>query len=59
MIEAQFERRASNFIQKENPTQVFPCKFCTVFKSTCFLERLRTAAFGVILNQINDTPLLL
>ena len=35
---------ACNFIQKETPTRVFCCKFCKIFKSTYFVEYLRTAA---------------
>ena len=30
---------------KEAPTQVFLCGFCENFKSTYFVEHLRTAAF--------------
>ena len=30
---------------KKTPTQVFSCEFCKLFKSTCFLEDLKTACF--------------
>ena len=35
---------ACDFIKKETLAQVFPCKFCKVFKSTIFTEHLRTTA---------------
>ena len=34
--------KASNFIKKETPTQVFSCKYCGIFKNTYFEELLRT-----------------
>ena len=33
------------------PTQVFSCEFCEIFKSTYFLEYLRTAAFETTSNK--------
>ena len=35
--------RPSNFkfISNETPKQVFPCKFCKIFKNTFFTENLR------------------
>ena len=32
-------RKASDFINKETPTQVFFCDFCSSFKNTLFTER--------------------
>ena len=32
------------FIKKETSTQVFPSEFCEIFKSTYFVEYLRTTA---------------
>ena len=31
---------ACNFIKKETPTQVFPCKFGKILKNTYFVEHL-------------------
>ena len=40
----EFAGGACNFIKKENPTQVFSCEFCKVFKNSYFVEYLQTAA---------------
>ena len=31
------------FIKNKTPTQVFSCKFCEIFKNTCFVEDLHMA----------------
>ena len=50
---------ATQLYQKETPTQVFSCEYCTVFKMTCFEEHLYTAAvfnygnmYGYIIEKI-------
>ena len=42
---AQFSG-ACNFIKKETLTQVFPCEFCEISKSTFFTEHLWATASG-------------
>ena len=42
---------------KKVPTQLFSCKFCDLFKNTCFKERLRTAGSktlvrGFLVNKV-------
>ena len=39
---------------KENPPQVFSCKYCEIFKKSCFEEHLRTAASAHIITYYND-----
>ena len=33
--------------QKETPTQVFPCEYCKIFKSTYFVEYFANGCFSV------------
>ena len=47
--------KAYNFT-KENPTQVFSCEYCKIFKKAYFEEHLRTAASNFYtLNHSNPT----
>ena len=39
-----------NTIKKETLAQVLSCAFSEIFKSTFFIEHLRTTAFGDVLN---------
>ena len=43
-LQALCKLETCNFIKKEFPVHVFFCKFCEIFKSTYFVEILRTAA---------------
>ena len=43
--------QACNFI-KRNPTQVFSCEYCEVFKNTYYEEHLLTVAF---LKELQNT----
>ena len=38
---------------KENPPQVFSCKYCEIFKNSYFEEHLRTAASALIITYYN------
>ena len=37
--------------KKENPPQVFSCKYCEIFKNSCFEEYLGTAASSLIITN--------
>ena len=39
-----------NFIKKETPTQVFPCKFCNIFESTSLMLQFETPNYWVSLS---------
>ena len=36
--------RLQDFRPKKNPTQMFSCEYCEIFKNTYFKKHLRTAA---------------
>ena len=36
--------RLQDFMPKKNPTQMFSCEYCKIFKNTYFKKHLRTAA---------------
>ena len=38
---------------KENPPQVFSCKYCEIYKNSYFEEHLRTAASALIITYYN------
>ena len=38
---------------KENPPQVFSCKYCEIYKNSYFEEHLRTAASALIITCYN------
>ena len=38
--------------EKENPPQVFSCKYCEIFKNTYFEEHLETAASALTITII-------
>ena len=38
--------KACNFIKKENPTPVFSCEYCDIFKNSYFEQHLETAAYA-------------
>ena len=40
IIEKNLLPLACNFIKRETLTQVFSCKFCEIFKNTCFTEQV-------------------
>ena len=46
-------RKASDFINKETPTQVFFCDFCSSFKNTFFTERAQATASVVEVAVVN------
>ena len=39
--------------KKENPPQVFSCKYCKIFKNSYFEEHLRMAASALIITYFN------
>ena len=39
--------------EKENPPQVFSCKYCEIFKNSYFEENHRTAASAIIITYYN------
>ena len=42
--------KAQNFIEKETPTQVFPCEYHKIFKNTCFIEH----PWWLLLNMVEE-----
>ena len=42
--------KAQNFIEKQTPTQVFPCEYHKIFKNTCFIEH----PWWLLLNMVEE-----
>ena len=51
MLEPLFNKiaglKASNFIKKEAPTQVFSCEYCEIFRTAFFIAHL----WGLLLSK--------